>query len=353
MKKVLFILPKGVGGAQKMTVTISHLLPKEHYAIRYVVVGKTMEDDMSGLIGDKLAITRIDVKNVWDMLTFRLMREMKEDKPDIVFCSMMYLNIRVILAAKAIGGIKIVVRNDNMLSTQSKVKKMLLKLTYKMVDIIIAQQEEMKADLEDGLNLDKTKVVVRYNPIDEHAILTKAMLLPSPYKKDLGRINYVWTGNFMPSGSKGQDILVRAFRIVHDKIPNSHLYLLGMLFENEEFTKNIFKFVKECGLENFVHFIGFVENPYPWVKNANCFVLPSRVEGLPNSLVDAMLLRIPVVATSCIPMISRMVKNGYNGIVVPSEDVGAMADAMIKALSLKDFEMTYTPSTGRDFVDLF
>lgn len=336
-----------------MTVTISHLLPKEHYAIRYVVVGKTMEDDMSGLIGDKLAITRIDVKNVWDMLTFRLMREMKEDKPDIVFCSMMYLNIRVILAAKAIGGIKIVVRNDNMLSTQSKVKKMLLKLTYKMADIIIAQQEEMKADLEDGLNLDKTKVVVRYNPIDEHAILTKAMLLPSPYKKDLGRINYVWTGNFMPSGSKGQDILVRAFRIVHDKIPNSHLYLLGMLFENEEFTKNIFKFVKECGLENFVHFIGFVENPYPWVKNANCFVLPSRVEGLPNSLVDAMLLRIPVVATSCIPMISRMVKNGYNGIVVPSEDVGAMADAMIKALSLKDFEMTYTPSTGRDFVDLF
>lgn len=70
-------------------------------------------------------------------------------------------------------------------------------------------------------------------------------------------------------------------------------------------------------------------------KNANCFVLPSRVEGLPNSLVDAMFLCRPVVATRCIPMIERMVEEGVNGYTVPVGDIELMADAMIKAINLK------------------
>ena len=102
-----------------------------------------------------------------------------------------------------------------------------------------------------------------------------------------------------------------------------------------------------------MHFVGYDSNPYRWLKYADCYVMPSRFEGLPNSLIDAMYLGRPVVATRCIPVIDRIVKNGYNGIVVESENVNALAEGMKNAPSLKDYDMTYHPATCEDFISLF
>lgn len=350
-KKVLFFLPKGIGGAQKMTIVISNFLPKDKYDVKYIVVGRKNEKDMTYLIENKFNIDYLNIFNAWDFLTARIIKILRKYKPDIVFSSLMYLNVRVILASKIVGKIKIIVRNDNMLRIMRYDNILLLKLFYKMADVIIAQQEEMKADLIQGLNIDESKIVVRYNPVDKNSLI-KDSLQPSPYK-DKNTVKYIWTGNFANSGSKGQDVLVKAFALLKKKIPNSHLYLLGTFDEYSSFFKEIKDFVDKQKLTDSVHFVGFQKNPYPWVKYADCFVLPSRVEGLPNALVDAMILSKPVVATTCIPMISRMVRDGYNGYLVPSEDFKSMADAMVKALYLRDFDMIYHPSTDRDFIELF
>ena len=89
------------------------------------------------------------------------------------------------------------------------------------------------------------------------------------------------------------------------------------------------------------------------MNHADCFVMPSRLEGLPNALIDAMYLGKPVVATRCIPIIERIVRNSYNGIVVEPDNVEALAEGMRKATLLKDTRMIYQPATGRDFVSLF
>lgn len=350
-KKVIFFLPKGTGGAQKMTIVISKFLSTDLYDIRYVVVGEKKAGDMTYLLNNKSNIDYINIINAWDFLTIKIIKVLRRYKPDIVFSSLMYLNIRVILAAKIIGNIKTIIRNDNMLHIMHYHNLFLLKLLYKKADLIIAQQEEMKLDLVKGLNLDESKVIVRYNPIDKDYILKNASL-PSPYDNK-GTIKYIWTGNFAVSGSKGQDILVKAFAIVKKKISNAQLYLLGSFDEKSDYFIKIKKIVKDNRLSDSVHFVGFQKNPYPWVKYADCFVLPSRIEGLPNALVDAMFLSKPVVATTCIPMINRMVRNGYNGYLVPSEDYTSMATAMVKALSLSKFDMIYHPSTDLDFISLF
>ncbi len=350
-KKVLFFIPKGIGGAQKITILISSFLPKDLYDIRYIIVGKKKEQDMTYLISNKSNIDYINIINAWDFLTIKIINKLKKYKPDIVFSSLMYLNARVIAAAKIVGNIKIIIRNDNMLKIMRYDNLLLLKLLYKKADIIIAQQEEMKHDLIHGLNLDKSKVIVRYNPADKNNIIENASL-PSPYE-DSQTIKYIWTGNLTPSGSKGQDILIKAFAILKKEIPNSHLYLLGSYDEKSAFFIKIKDFVIKHNLTDSIHFVGFQQNPYPWIKNADCFVLPSRVEGLPNALIDAMILGKPVVATTCIPIISRMVRNGYNGYLVPVEDYELMANAMKKALHLKYFQMIYHPSTSENFIELF
>ena len=350
-KKILFIVPKGLGGAQKMTIVISQLLPKDHYDISYLFIGRKHEKDLRRLLDAKQAISEISIRNAWDFLTLRLIKEMKRQKPDVVFSSLMYINIRAILAAKAIGGIKIVVRNDNMLKIQRWDSILLLRLTYKMADTVIAQQEEMRDDIITTLSLNPAKVIVRYNPVNTKYISEKANA-PSPYK-DSQTTKFIWTGNFSYTGSKGQDVLVKAFKIVKERIANAELYLLGSFNESDKFYRGIVSYINNNKLTESIHIIGFQDNPYPWVKWADCFVLPSRIEGLPNALVDAMVLGKPVVATTCIPMIGRMVRNGYNGFLVTPEDNNAMADAMIKALSLHDFTMTYKPSSAHDFIELF
>lgn len=84
----------------------------------------------------------------------------------------------------------------------------------------------MKNDLVDNLSLRRDKVVVRNNPIDKETVIKMANG-DNPYSTIDESIKYVWTANFMQTGSKGQDILVRAFKRVHELIPKSHLYLLG------------------------------------------------------------------------------------------------------------------------------
>ena len=74
---------------------------------------------------------------------------------------------------------------------------------------------------------------------------------------------------------------------------------------------------------------------------------------LPNVLLEAMYLKRPVVATVCIPVIDRMVQEGVNGYKVLPEQPEAMADAMAKALNLKDCKMTFPLASAKDFIKLF
>ena len=113
------------------------------------------------------------------------------------------------------------------------------------------------------------------------------------------------------------------------------------------------QYVSDNNLDDAVTFAGHQSNPYSWMAHCDCFVLPSRYEGMPNSLMEAMYLRKPVVATRCIPLISRMVDDGRNGILVDSDDEIQMASAMEAALQLTDCHPSFNMGQVNDFIKLF
>ena len=260
----------------------------------------------------------------------------------------MYLNIRVLIASKLMG-VKCIVRNDNYLEIVGKRTRWELQHVYPFAYRIIAQQKEMAEDIIRGLNLNPEKVVVLHNPLNTDKIdgLSQA---PSPYPYD-DSINYLWIGNLLRT--KGHDVLVKAFKKVHEANEKTHLYLVGITPPDTSFRDSVYNYVKENNLLEYVHFMGFQENPYNYIKHCDCYVLPSRIEGLPNSLIEAMYLKRPVVATRCIPIISRMIKEGYNGYTVEPENPKQMAEAMQKALALTDFKMVYEPTPPAKFIELF
>jgi len=79
-----------------------------------------------------------------------------------------------------------------------------------------------------------------------------------------------------------------------------------------------------------VAFPGYLHNPYPQLSRAAVFVLSSAYEGLPNALLEALALRIPVVSTDCESGPREILAGGRYGRLVPVGDRYAMARAIVE-----------------------
>ena len=111
--------------------------------------------------------------------------------------------------------------------------------------------------------------------------------------------------------------------------------------------------VVDNGLGDLVHCVGYNDNPYVYLKNADCFVLSSRWEGLPNVLIESLYLGTPAAAFKCIPVIERIIDDGVTGYCADKDNVLSLAEAMMKTLSLGSIRSTYKSSSISDFVKLF
>lgn len=347
-KKVLFFLPSGVGGAEKMTVNIAKMLDTSMYSVKFVLVDRCVRE-IASYLPDRYEVSLIKIRNIWDFTILKLIKKMRYERPDIVFCSLLYLNPRVIIAAKIVGGIKIIIRNDAYMNRIKGLTRLMMKYAYPKTDVLIAQTDQMRKEIINTLPIDPQRIYTLHNPVDTELIDSRLINANSPYKVE--GIKYVATSRINPF--KGQDILIKAFAKVHESLPNSHLFLINRYNEENPYYLELVSLVDQFGLNNYVHFPGFTDNPYQWLKYANCFILASRREGLPNSLIEASYVGIPLVATRCLDIIQEIVKDGVNGFTVAVDDINGMAMAMINAINLNSQGMTYKQSSKEEFLHLF
>jgi glycosyltransferase involved in cell wall biosynthesis len=164
-------------------------------------------------------------------------------------------------------------------------------LGYSYVDLLICQTDLMKNQLVDSLPRlrKKINIVVIPNPVN----LSKINVI-----EDITNLqNYgdylVSAGRLIPE--KGFDILIDAFYRVKINHINLKLVILGEGSERKMLTDKI----KELHLEDSVFLVGFVQNVYPYFKNAILSVVSSRIEGFPNVLLQMMSQNEKVVSTKC------------------------------------------------------
>lgn len=345
-KKILFCVPPSCGGAERVTLTIAKLLDKEKFNIKVVIIGKTT-GEIKEFIPDYMDIIHVKIHNIWDFTTLKLIKLFKKEKPNTVFCSLMYLNVRIILAAKIVGGIRAIVRNNIAFNKMRFDKAFLIKRLYPYADVIILQSEEMKQEIKDAIKIEKHKLHVIFNPIDTTYIEEKLKQCTSPF--DIKYLNFVFVGRI--DYVKGLDVLLPAFAKIVKHNTISRLYIVGKIFEADPYFQSLQKLVIELHLEEHIIWTDFTNNPYQYIKYANCFVLPSRVEGLPNVLLDAMYLQVPVVATRSVPVIDRIVTTG-RGIVVDVDNSDALASAMMKMINLQ-INAPYIPNGNEKLISLF
>jgi glycosyltransferase involved in cell wall biosynthesis len=122
--------------------------------------------------------------------------------------------------------------------------------------------------------------------------------------------------------------LLNAFEEVLKTFPDASLLIVG----DGYLRKNLEKKVTEMHLANNITFTGFQENVFTYLKKMDVFVLPSRTEGTPLSILEAMSVGIPVIATN-VGGIPEIVIDNETGLLVSPESPLDLANSIKKLLS--------------------
>ncbi len=196
--------------------------------------------------------------------------------------------------------------------------KGLTRRCYRAADCFLANSHEMARGLGASLALDPSRIRVIHNPIDLKEVRRLAREpLPAPQERDFivtaGRLEY----------QKGHDILLEAFA-ASAAASNLDLVILGRGSRERELKHQ----AARLGLADRVKFPGFTANPWAWFSRAKLFVLPSRWEGFPSVVVEALACGVPALVTSCDFGPAEVVEHGVSGFVVPPEDPASFRAAM-------------------------
>lgn len=349
--KVFILLPNlAAGGAERVTITVARILHKEGLSVEFLNFGNHM-GEMLSWIEPEFKLTSFGVSRTLKALP-RLHSFMKLNEYTIFFSSREHVNLISLIAAKGTNA-KCIVRIPNMprnvltggiSGLKMRVIKLINQWTLKSAKVIIAQNKEMKKQLEEFYRLSADKIIVINNPIDKDFVLKSAEDSQSPFNH--GEINFVNVCNI--AYSKGIDVLEEAWPIVKKAIPNAHMYIVGR--NTSDVARELVS--KSKILQDFT-FLGFHSNPYPYIKHCDVFVLPSRMEGFPNVVLEAMCFNRPVVSTICVDVIKEIIKPGETGYYCNVEDPTSLADCMIKATKLSNIHNQYSLFNKEELIRCF
>ena len=151
------------------------------------------------------------------------------------------------------------------------------------------------------------KSEVFYNLIDKTNIIRKSTeFVPHNFKKN--KFNIVSVGRL--TEQKGFDIALESAKILKNRGLNFQWFVVG---EGRD-RKKLEKKMRKLNLNNFFFFLGQRANPYPYIKNGNVFVLPSRHEGYGLAVLEARVLKKPVIVSN-IPVYKEQIINNKNGLI--------------------------------------
>ncbi len=136
----------------------------------------------------------------------------------------------------------------------------------------------------------------------------------------------IFVGNLYQQPGKGVDILLKAWKQVQQQYPDAVLQLVG---DGNLSAYEVY--AKKNGIDVSVKFLGKRNDVHELLLQSDVFVLPSRREGMPNALMEAMLKGMPCVATN-ISGCQDLISNSINGLLVPPANVDQLAHAIIYLL---------------------
>lgn len=320
---IFYINSLAHGGAERVIIQLAKHFSDAGY--RAVIMTSYVADNEYPL-PEKVERYYIDAeKNKGSLLSRNIRRiravrkKCRELRPDVLISFMGESNLRAIIATVGLKVKTIIsIRNDPNIIYRGILGKFTAKFIFPFADGCVFQTEEAKKWFPKRL---QKKSEIIFNEVDNS-------FFDAEYS---GGSDIVAIGRI--EEQKNFPLLIKAFAKISDDFPQNDLFIYG----SGKLCENIKEYILQNEVESRVHMMGITDSVVSVLKNAALFVLSSDYEGLPNVLLEAVAVGVPCVATDCPCGGPRLIiENGVNGVLVPTGDADALANAMAEILSDSD-----------------
>ena len=276
------------------------------------------------------------------LIRLTLARYLRKERPEVLVSGMNFPNINAFIASKAsLIDVRFIATQHNNFSTQNGgpglsrfFHRLTLTWALRGSDAVVAVSDGVAQDLLRSAQIPVSKLRVIHNPVTNDSILTRAQEPVDPVLKTTSKVPYfIFVGRLKPV--KRVDDILRAFDGVSRRV-DSNLLILGEGAQKTE-LQNL---ANDLGLGDKVKFLGFVENPYPFIRDSSCMVLASEYEGFPSVLIEALYLKTQVISADCDYGPREIQKSIGSLRLFPVGDVHTMEKLMLEALNQPEDQNT-------------
>ncbi len=352
------------GGAERVATNVGNYLSECGNNVYYFFFGEVSKDKYE-IIGNRVVVRlpkkyelimdRNDAKNAAN----EIKGVKKLYKIDVTISFMEPANLLNVLSK---NNDRIIISVRTLLSKRSELSgfwynKHVINKLYSKADRVVVPSSYIKNDMLANYGLNGRKIVIIPNTIKKEEVddrNQKEWIYGRHTALCVGRLDAV----------KQHDRIIKAFSLVRKKVSDAKLVICG-----EGLLKEYLCYVvRKLGIDESVFFMGFVNNISYYYKNSRVFVMASKAEGFPNSMLEAMSYRCPVVSTACpggiydilnIDNDNDEVSYGEYGIVTPYLSGKAMlradytlgeeklAEAMISIMQSEDIYKFYQKASAK------
>lgn len=352
IKVLLLLWSLQGGGAERTALHLLKGLNRNRFDVKMGLIRQSgaylTEVSSEDLILGKMSGDRFNVeegsnreiftlKNILKLATlapFQTCSILRQFKPDIALSFCKGMNIAAYMGGLLYGRKKFywIAREGNNLNTvienevdhplaQKALRQITMK-AYRSADCFLTISKEQEVSISKLSKFRQDSQFTIPNGVDiqwiEKNSMEKDSLIDKPFILSVGRLDE----------QKGFDILLKAYSLSKLKETND-LVIVGVGPEE----KNLKQQAQDLGLAEKIHFVGWKQNPWTWMKQAKAFVLSSRWEGFGNVVIEAMACGTPTIVTDCAFGPREIVQDGISGLIAKTNDPHSLSRSMDQVIS--------------------
>jgi len=323
------------GGIETKMANLSTYNDKENEWV-FVALGKGGEAEKKiRANGKRTQVLGFDykipsIKTIWKFYKF-----LKKEKPDVLHTSGAEANFFGFFAGKLAGVPKIIVEEIG-IPNQSTVAKKIFRFIFNNADCAVGESKAVVDHFVTTYELDSNKAKVVSNFGLFQYDLSKLIV-----QKEESIFNIVMISR-LEKVKNIEGVINVVARLCDKTSRNIRLTIAGSGVLQHELKKK----VEEMNLQNHVHFLGFISDPYPHLCNADLYLLNSHSEGFSNSLVEAMYSGTPVLSTT-VGAASDIIEDSKNGFLTSVNDEEELYLKLLKIVDIPKEVMSKIGSNGQ------